>query len=543
MLTEDETRAALAEVAGRIVARAKARARHQRQPLAEVINQTLVHERERLRKPNYSEDPEADKRFYARIARELPVASDTVQAKLFEEIVQRYLAEIRGHFSPFFYGLSTRITPVVLGAMLTSLEPRSLIRAGRRLARPEGSIVIEGDVARLRRLRELGTVVVTPTHSSNLDSLVIGLAMHMLGMPPLLYGAGLNLFRNRIIGRFLYNLGAYTVDRLKTDPLYRDVLKEWTAATLEFGQDNLFFPGGTRSRSGALEARLKRGLLGASLTAYRNNLRLRRPKPRVFVVPCTLSYPLVLEAQTLIEDHLKEAGRSRFIIIDDEFSRLERWVEFLRGLIALDAKIHVRIGEPLDPFGNDVDEQGRSLDPRGRVIDPAGYLMDHGKLVEDPARDAEYTDGLAVRIVESFARHNVALPTHVAAFAVFERLRRDSAEPDLFRFLRDVGPETSLAQAELVEELDGVLAALRRLHAAGRVQLEAALDRGPVAVLEAALRSFASYHTHPVLERKGLRIHVGDANLLFFYRNRLAGYPIFGDGRRANARPTAQVDA
>ena len=139
-------------------------------------------------------------------------------------------------------------------------------------------------IANLGRLRDRGTLIVTPTHSSNLDSLIIGFAVHELGLPPLTYGAGLNLFRNPIVGRFMPKLGAYTVDRRKRDPLYKQTLKAYASVSLEFGQDNLFFPGGTRSRAGAIERGLKKGLLGCSVSAYRNKLLRRRAQPDIYVI-------------------------------------------------------------------------------------------------------------------------------------------------------------------------------------------------------------------------------------------------------------------
>ncbi len=47
-------------------------------------------------------------------------------------------------------------------------------------------------------------------------------------------------------------------------------------------------------------------------------------------------------------------------------------------------------------------------------------------------------------------------------------------------------------------------------------------------VVRRGLRTFATYHTSPVLLRKGVRLHVGDANLLYYYRNRLLGYGLQG---------------
>src|SRR5207237_10229389 len=135
---------------------------------------------------------------------------------------------------------------------------------------------------------------------------------------------------------------------------------------------------------------IKLGLLGAGLTAYRNNLlRGDEQRARIFVVPCTVSYPLVLEAASLVRSFLEETGKAAYIAVPDEFTRVQRWVDFLRGLAELDLRVHVRVGRALDPFGNDVDdEEGISLDPRGREVDPKRYLLRDGRIAEDRSRDA-----------------------------------------------------------------------------------------------------------------------------------------------------------
>ena len=73
-------------------------------------------------------------------------------------------------------------------------------------------------------------------------------------------------------------------------PLYKRVLKEYATMTLELGYDNLFFPGGTRSRSGAIERYLKLGLAGVGVRSYVNNLRNGRASPNIYFVPVTLSF-------------------------------------------------------------------------------------------------------------------------------------------------------------------------------------------------------------------------------------------------------------
>ncbi|NVB40922.1 1-acyl-sn-glycerol-3-phosphate acyltransferase [Pseudenhygromyxa sp. WMMC2535] len=533
MLSADEVAKVVSEVTGRIIDEVGDRARPSTgtgaRSLAEQLNETLWWEQDRLAGAEHEDDDIiADRAFYTEIRRALPRVSEAEQLRLLERVVHRYASEISGNFNPAVYKLAAQVGPPMLSALLTGLSPRRLLDR-ESVTRLDQHLLIEGKVASLRRLHERGTLIVTPTHSSNLDSLVLGFAILELGLPPLTYGAGLNLFLNPIIGRFMHNLGAYTVDRRKLDPLYKRTLKEYATVCLEFGHDSMFFPGGARSRSGAVERGLKKGLLGCSLAAYRNNLLRKRERGGVYIVPCTISYPLVLEASTLVDDWLAEAGKSRYIIVDDEFSRWERWLEFMRGLFALDLKIHIRFGQALDPFGNPVDDEGNSLDPRGRVIDPRGYLEVDGELVEDPDRDAEYTRSLETSIVEEFERENVIHSTHVLAFACFELLWRRRGSDSLYRFLRTVGPEHSLALPEVEDQLERCLETLREWARDDRVRLsEVMLDGDVREVVRAALRSFGTYHARPVVQRRGVRLHVGDVNLLFYYRNRLDGYGLCG---------------
>jgi len=513
------------EVVGRVYDRTLARAEASGPPsLAEIVNETAWHESERLRRSRSVSDE--DRAFVARLRRSISKANDQALKQLLRDCLERYAGEITGHFNPTVYSVATRAIPVGLNVLLGGLSVRRVLGTTLKdLAALSSHLVIRGETEGLARLKRFGTLVYVPTHSSNLDSVLLGYGIYRMGLPPVTYGAGLNLFSNPITGFFMRNLGAYTVDRLKTDPLYRLLLKEYATVTMEYGRDNLFFPGGTRGRSGEVERRLKMGLLGTTVRAYRENLCRQRSKPRIYVIPVTLSYPLVLEASTLVEDHLKEAGKARYIIMDDEFSRLRRWFEYLKGLASLEQRIHLTIGHALDPFGNRVDEQGRSLDPKGRVVDPAGYLMADGELVEDEVRDHEYTKVLGARIMEAWRSHNVAMSTHALAFAFFEHLRRREPGVDLYRLLRNLGPEEGVDQAEVEATLATLLGELKDLGRAGRILLGRAVETGNAQdVMREGLRTFGSYHVRPVVERRGVRLHVQDPNLLFYYRNRLEGY-------------------
>lgn len=513
---------AVEEVVTRVTARVLEAGRQQ---LEATIADTLFHERQRLEKERPSRARDGRLAALDRQRARLLAGSDEERRRVLRELAEAFAREVLGNFDPRVHAFATRAVPFGLSALLHASSPRQLLRRFPALGLDD-RVVVDGELDHARALLQRGTLMVVPTHLSNLDSIVLGWAMHEQGLPPLLYGAGLNLFQNPLISYFMHNLGAYKVDRRKTAPLYRDVLKEYATVSLEYGYHNLFFPGGTRARSGAIEAKLKLGLLGTSLEAYANNLRHGRPRPDLFVVPVVLSYELVLEAETLIDDFLRETGKARYIITDDEFASPRRILQFLEGILALDARIVVTVMPPLDPFGNAVDREGRSLDGRGRPIATDRYLRDvAGEIVRDAPRDHEYTRELAQRLTDAFHRGNTVMPTHAVSFAVFEALRRRNPGVDLYRLLRTGGEVDTLDFAEAAQAVDALVVRLRALAAAGRLRLDprVAHERADDLLL-AALRALGTYHTRPALERVGDRLGSRDRNLLYYYRNRLLGY-------------------
>ena len=521
------------EVVDRITARVLAReapdeaARGDRaQRIHEIVGEALFHERNRLEDAS---DPrsDADRVFFKEVGQRLDGRPGAPDALLVRDVVRHYTDEIRGHFDRRVYAVATRVLPVGLSALLNGLSPLHLIAHAREVPSLAENLTIEGEVEALQSLVQRGTVILAPTHSSNLDSLLFGFAIFRMGLPPFSYGAGLNLFTNPLTSFFMTHLGAYTVDRSKTDPLYRATLKEFATVLLERGHSSLFFPGGTRSHSGAVETHLKKGLLGTGLAAFKNNLRAQKTRPRVFVVPATATYPLVLEAKSLVLDFLERSGKGRYVRTVDEFNVVRRWVDFLASLLRLKLRIRLVIGKAFDPFGNDVDASGASYDRRGRPIDPSRYLLADGAIADDSERDAEYTSGLASRLLEVYRADTVALPAAIFAFAVFELLRRRSPRLDVYRLLRSAGPDTSLPTAAVCAEVEALLEELRALARDGRIRLSDE-RAGAAAVLERGLETFRTYHTVPVIDRDRDRVQVRDANLVFYYRNRLEGYGLRG---------------
>lgn len=493
-------------------------------PIQDVLEDSLYHERKRLRGDRSSPSSDRDTAFWTHVQRELRHASAEKHRALLREVVRHYGSEISGHFDPRVYQVATRALPPVLGLLLNAVSPLKLARRLPDLPRIDDAVIIQGETAHLHRLRRHGAVILVPTHVSNMDSIIIGYALFRMGLPPFLYGAGLNLFSNPLLGYFMHNLGAYTVDRKKTDPLYKVALKEYATLTLEAGYDNLFFPGGTRSRSGAVEQHLKLGLLGTGLAAYINNLRRGAARPKVFVVPATLSYELVLEAETLISDFLAEVGKSRYIIEDDEFSRPRRVFEFLTKLVSLDSKIHVTVSRGLDPFGNVVDDDGESIDPCGRHIDVSRYVAKGGEPQHVEDRDEEYTREVAPKIAEAFARDNVVEATHVTAKAVFGLLQARNPKLDTMRLIRTGGLEDDLELAAVYQETGRLLELLRDRRARGGIRLGSSVGGEADEVVATALAHFGSYHSRPCAVRRGDRLVPADRSLLLYYQNRLEGY-------------------
>ncbi|MCZ7585994.1 MAG: hypothetical protein M5R36_23200 [Deltaproteobacteria bacterium] len=222
----------------------------------------------------------------------------------------------------------------------------------------------------------------------------------------------------------------------------------------------------------------------------------------------------MLEAENLIEDHLKAAGKSRYIIVDDEFSMPGRIYAFLRNIVALDDKIHLRLSPAFDPFGNDVDDDGQSLDAGGRAIEIERYFQSNGAVARDEARDREFTRLLGERVVESFLRDTVISSTHALAWCVFEKLRALNPDPDFYRFLREAAYDISLPMVDIYRDLERIVRNVQKLGARGRLRPSPMLAQGDVeAIVDKALWLFSSYHTKPVLRRRGDRLFPGDMNL------------------------------
>ncbi len=494
-----------------------------------LLTEALYLEKQRLRRehPGFFTKGrfKRDQMLWGQIHRGLvKTAVEVDRNPLLDSVLNHYAEEICGSFDPKIYRFATNAVPWGFNWLLNAASVRHFM-PWKMTQSLQSRLEIQGEVALLRKLAERGTVLLVPTHQSNIDSILIGYVIYLMGLPPFAYGAGLNLFSNPVLSFFMGRLGAYTVDRAKSAKLYKQTLKNYSVRILSEGIHSIFFPGGGRSRSGAIESKLKLGLLGTGLEAQLRNHMQGVAKPNIYVVPMVTSYHFVLEASSLIEDHLAEAGKHRFLAVEDDSWQYRKVLHFFWKLFSSRSGITVRIGRPLDVFGNFVDDEGRSVGPHGRVIDPIRWLTTDGELKAESLRDQEYTRELGDRLVSRFYHENTLLTSHLAAFAFFEFLRRKYPDLDLYRFLRLSMAQRSVPLPEFLAFTEQLYELIQERAAGGDFRLSREFHGKTVEqwLMEGA-EQLGLFHEAAVLKIKEGEVWTEDLPLLYYYRNRLSGY-------------------
>jgi glycerol-3-phosphate O-acyltransferase len=390
-------------------------------------------------------------------------------------------------------------------------------------------IHIVGKAKQIRKLARKGTVVMVPTHFSNLDSILIGWVIHSLGLPAFIYGAGLNLFNIKIFAYFMNSLGAYKVDRRKKNVPYLETLKTYSTLAIQKGAHSLFFPGGTRSRSGMIEKQLKLGLLSSTIEAQRN-LYLENPHSenvkKIFIVPVTLNYHFVLEAPDLIDDYLSVKGQNKYLPEQDKYGSWQL-LQFLFKFFTKGSNISVSIGKGLDVLGNYVDDEGNSLDAHGRIINARDYFITNQELSVDKQREDQYTRMLSQKIVSEYHRINRVFASHLVAFVAFEMWQRKHAKLDLFGFLRLPEEDLVLPYEDFRAMCKRVRKQIYKLKDQEKVNYATHMKGKIDLVIRHGLENVGIFHLkRPLLFNKDGNIITQDLNLLYYYHNRLAGYDL-----------------
>ncbi|NUN99132.1 MAG: glycerol acyltransferase, partial [Saprospiraceae bacterium] len=172
--------------------------------LTDLIAKTVFLERIRIKEEAWKVDPPNERQFWRRIGKKLVRRSLDRNEKeagenneeILRQIVHRYSEEIVGTFRISTFRFARRFLTFFFTRLLNTAAGKNITRFfwGRRY-RLQDSFIVKGEVETVRSLMKKGTVVVVPTHFSNLDSILIGYALDAFaGLPSFSYGAGLNLY-------------------------------------------------------------------------------------------------------------------------------------------------------------------------------------------------------------------------------------------------------------------------------------------------------------------------------------------------------------
>ncbi len=507
-----------------------------RKQLIDELEATVYREQQRMKRNRWRVDPPDEGKFWSKIKQDLIDLSgkplddhNRKEEEILNVIVHRYASEIAGNFKPSSYRFAREMIKFWFSRLLNASRVKKFGGFFRNQYTLRDKIQIVGKVKQLRSLARKGTIVMVPTHFSNLDSILIGWIIHALGLPAFIYGAGLNLFNMKIFAYFMNSLGAYKVDRRKKNLPYLETLKMYSGIAIQRGAHSLFFPGGTRSRSGMIEKMLKLGLLSTTVEAQRN-IYLNTPpgeKPqKIFVVPVTLNYHFVLEAPELIDDYLSIKGQDRYLPEQDPHGS---WglVKFMIKFFTKGSNISVSIGRGLDVLGNYVDDEGNSLDVHGRVINTEDYFISNGQLTVDAQRENEYTRMLSQRIVTEYHRINRIFASHLVAFVAFEMWQKKHPKLDLFGLLRLPEEELALDYAEFRKTCKRIRKKIYQLKKEDKANHATHLKGKIDLVIKHGLENVGIFHLkRPLLYNKEGNIITQDLNLLYYYHNRMVGYDL-----------------
>jgi glycerol-3-phosphate O-acyltransferase len=438
------------------------------------------------------------------------------------EIMDLYANEIVANFDPGKYNIARKALPVVFSRLLNAFPGKlyKLFTPGKSL---HEKLQLNGEIDQIRKLSTQGTLVFVPTHFSNLDSPTIGMAIDGIGLPAVTYGAGINLFTIKLLSNFMNNLGSYKVDRRRRNEVYLKLLKNYSTIGLTRGVHSLFFPGGTRSRSGAIEDKLKLGLLGTAIEAQQINLSNPK-KEKIFVIPVVLNYHFVMEASKLIDEQLKAEGKENYLS-EDEFKNSFKILKFIYKFFTATPKIIISFGKPMDVLGNKVDNSGDSFNEIGQKVEIEDYFITENKLTNNAQRNNVYTQCLAKKITSAFKENNIVFTSHICAFVAFEIISKKHNQLSIFELVRLPKEELEIDYLRFEKGVQKMKTLLLELKENNKLKLSDEIYNDTKFIINNGMKFLGTYHPQPVLKKsKKGTILISDMKLLYFYHNRTLGY-------------------
>ena len=499
--------------------------------LTDLLAETIYLEKIRIKEEPWKVDPPNERQFWSRIKKRLVKYSvdkdESISAQnntyLLKQIIHRYALEIVGTFRINTFLFARKFLTWFFNQLLQASFWKIRLKGGKK--RLVQKLLVKGDIDHVRSLAQKGTLIIVPTHFSNLDSILIGYVLDAVtGLPAFSYGAGLNLYNTGYTAYFMNRLGAYRVDRRKKNKIYLETLKSMSSLSIQRGTNSIFFPGGTRSRSGAIENKLKMGLLGTVVEAQRAMIQ-RNENTKIYIVPLILSYHFVLDGQSLIDQYLKQQGKSRYFKEGKDYSGLSGIIRFIWKILSEGNEITLSFGKAMDVIGNPVDQEGNSKDKYGNTINMADYFISEGRVNTDIQRETEYTGLLAENIIKRFHSDNIVLSSHLLAFAAFEMLCNENPKLDLFGILRLPTDDYIFDYNVLSATVNQLQKTLIIYAEKGKLILSPEIKSSIDELIADGIKHLGTFHIKkPLKKNKSGEVISENFYLLYFYHNRLTGY-------------------
>ena len=503
------------------------------------IEEALYLEKKRIRKESFFNSDalmffgriKKDASFWKKVKYDLiHSSSDSSYQDILKKIINHYNREISSSFNKTIYSITSIINPWFFSWIL-NISTRRKFLPFYMDQKINSKILIKGEKELIKKLSNKGTIILVSTHQSHIDSILISYIVSLMGLPPFSYGAGFNLFTNYFISFILKNIGTYSIDIKKRNSIYKSVLKNYSTQMLIEGIHSVFFPGGSRVRSGAIENKLKLGLLGTGVRAQTQNYMNNSEKPNVYIVPMVLSYHYVIEANKLIEEFFERTSHRSFMgnFVEDSLS-IRKVINFLWKFCSVESPITARIGRPLDIFGNTVDDRGNSIGPNSTIIDPKKWLTTCGRLCESKKRDNEYTKELGKKIIDRFYETNTVLSSHAVSFNYLFLLRKKHSNLDIYQFIRLSYSQKFISINDFEKNAHLLEKELFSLKEKGRLNLsEEFYSDKNMKWIHHGIKKLEVLHRNSVIKKEGNNLYSDNLLLLYYYRNRLSGYGIFSD--------------
>ena len=170
--------------------------------IGDLISRVCYLELIRLKENPWKVDPPNEEQFWKRIRIEItaneklkPEVKLANNTEVLKRIIHRYTTEIAGNFKESTFLFARKFLTLFFKRLLNAAAGKSHRRLWSTRLELYERLKIHGDIDHVRNMFQHGTVVILPTHLSNLDSILIGYALDsVVGLPAFAYGAGLNLY-------------------------------------------------------------------------------------------------------------------------------------------------------------------------------------------------------------------------------------------------------------------------------------------------------------------------------------------------------------